>query len=97
MELCLALGMTLTELCERMPATELALWRAKWARFPWGDRREDERHAMRLHAFASVHGKRDRKFSLSDFYPFKNSQQVDSSGLLREFSKAGNVIVKGSS
>lgn len=98
MELALALGMTLTELHERMPATEMSLWRTKWHRAPWGDRREDVRHAMRLRAFIAVNSKKGKTVPDVDaFFPFRAPEKQNSvASLAKELGKAGNIRVKGS-
>lgn len=98
MELALALGMTLTELHERMPVTEMALWRAKWNSAPWGDRREDVRHAMRLRSFTAANAKKGKTIpALDEFFPFRPGQKQDTvASLAKEFGKAGNIKVKRS-
>lgn len=43
LRLCLALGCTLGELCDRMDVQEFQLWQALYAVEPWGDIRADLR------------------------------------------------------
>lgn len=51
------LGATFGELCDRMTADEFALWRAEYAREPWGDIRGDLRAGIVASTIANFAGR----------------------------------------
>jgi len=69
MVIALALGMTVAEAKDRIPASEFAEWQAFYAVEPFGDVRADLRSAIVAHTLGSVFSDSDTGLALDDFMP----------------------------
>jgi hypothetical protein len=66
--LALQLGMTVSELTERLTSAEEAHWIALYRRDPWGEQRGDLRNALLAQLFHNANSKKPKK--MEDFLLF---------------------------
>lgn len=65
-------------LLDRIDVHQLQYWMAYWRISPPGERREDDRHAIRCKLFAEAHSSKGKRFELKDFYPLYGPQEPQS-------------------
>lgn len=75
------LGATFGELCDRMTSEEFALWRAEYAREPWGDIRGDLRAGIVASTIANFAGrtldKNAQRSTAADYMPRFDAQAAE--------------------
>ncbi len=67
MQLALDLGMTLTEINQRMSSSEFSLWSALHQSQPRGVARDDFHHARTATLLANINASKGKSYSVSDF------------------------------
>ena len=64
-----------TGMLREMTSTDLLLWQAYYEHRPFGEVREDLRHAIRCILFATANSKKGTKFEVKDFLPKVGSSE----------------------
>jgi len=92
--LALQLGMTVSELMQRMSALEETHWMALYQFEPWGDHRADIRSGQIAQILYNSNVKKGRSKTLTDFLPFYRKKVKEDENIVQSVRNVFANVIK---